>query len=234
MSLIGSVVTRTIYAMGRAPNHGGAPQRVSAHVVPKAAAFVPEVDEDEKTTIESGWEEEASTTVEQGEVAEKIRALGLGGNVGTEVEIVERFGRAREAIAALGDVRSAPLYRSAPIGPAQAAFQNTAVRLRADGVQPAELATTLAEIERLLGRDRLRETRWGPRPIDLDVLVWGARAIRTPELEVPHARLAERKFALAPLVALLGEAYVVPGHGEAGTLLRAVAVQDASEIAAGW
>src|SRR3954468_20440765 len=62
--------------MGRAPNPGG-PQRVSAHVVPKAKPFPEEGDdEEEKTTIESGWEEEASTTVEQGEVAEKIRALG--------------------------------------------------------------------------------------------------------------------------------------------------------------
>jgi len=60
--------------MGRAPN-SGAPQRVSPHVVPKASPFSDE--EDEKTTIESGWEEEASTTVEQGEVAEKIRTLGL-------------------------------------------------------------------------------------------------------------------------------------------------------------
>ena len=64
--------------MGRAPNPG-APQRVSAHVVPKAPSTFrkDEVDEEEKTTIESGWEEEASTTVEQGEVAERIRALGV-------------------------------------------------------------------------------------------------------------------------------------------------------------
>src|SRR5690242_21944550 len=62
--------------MARAPNPG-APQRVSAHVVPKAASFSTD-DDDEKTTIESGgWEEEASTTVEQGEVANKVRALGL-------------------------------------------------------------------------------------------------------------------------------------------------------------
>ena len=60
--------------MGRAPNPG-APQRVSAHVVPKALS--PFADEDEKTTIENGWEDEASTTIEQGEVAEKIRNLGL-------------------------------------------------------------------------------------------------------------------------------------------------------------
>src|SRR3954468_10286500 len=63
--------------MGRAPNPGG-PQRVSAHVVPKAKPFPEEGDdEEEKTTIESGWEEEASTTVEQGEVAEKIRSLAM-------------------------------------------------------------------------------------------------------------------------------------------------------------
>ena len=76
--------------MGRAPNPG-APQRVSAHVVPKAPSFPapaatpvpvpigsPSDEEEEKTTIESGgWEEEASTTVEQGEVADKVRALAL-------------------------------------------------------------------------------------------------------------------------------------------------------------
>jgi pSer/pThr/pTyr-binding forkhead associated (FHA) protein len=66
--------------MGRVPNPG-APQRVSAHVVPKAPSLTTPVpdEDDEKTTIESGgWEEEASTTVEQGEVAEKVRALGIG------------------------------------------------------------------------------------------------------------------------------------------------------------
>src|SRR5262249_3608915 len=77
--LIRQVVHRTIWPMGRAPDPG-APQRVSAHVVPKAPSLpapTPADDEDEKTTIESGgWEEEASTTVEQGEVADKGRALG--------------------------------------------------------------------------------------------------------------------------------------------------------------
>ena len=82
LSLIDYSVTRTIYLMGRVANPG-VPQRVSAHVVAKAQPQVfvaPDLsgddDEDEKTTIESGWEDEASTTVEQGEVAEKLRALG--------------------------------------------------------------------------------------------------------------------------------------------------------------
>src|SRR5262249_14794497 len=63
--------------MARATNPG-APQRVSAHVVPKAPSF--SSDDEEKTTIESGgWEEEASTTVEQGDVADRLRALAIGG-----------------------------------------------------------------------------------------------------------------------------------------------------------
>jgi 2-amino-4-hydroxy-6-hydroxymethyldihydropteridine diphosphokinase len=163
--------------------------------------------------------------------------IGLGGNIGTSAEIVERFGHARAAIATLGapgGVRSAPLYRSAPIGPAQAAFLNTAVCIALADGQPGELIATLLELERMLGRTRETEGRWGPRRIDLDVLVWGARIIGTPELEVPHPRLAERKFALAPLVALLGEGFVVPGLATAGELVRRVASQECEQIAATW
>lgn len=165
--------------------------------------------------------------------------IGVGGNVGGEPAVVERFRRAREAISVLADggrVRSAALYRSAPIGPAQPAFLNTALGLRATGVLPRELAATLAELEVLLGRDRAREVRWGPRPIDLDVLVWDGDVLRGPELEVPHPRLAQRRFALAPLVDLLGEAFEIPGAGPAGVLLARVADQDVaeSELSAAW
>jgi 2-amino-4-hydroxy-6-hydroxymethyldihydropteridine diphosphokinase len=166
--------------------------------------------------------------------------IGLGGNVGSDAAIVARFDRARAALAQLGAagvagaIRSAPLYRSAPIGPAQPAFLNSAVRIALPDAQPAELIATLLEIERLLGRDREREARWGPRPLDLDVLVWGARIVQTSELEVPHPRLAERKFALAPLVALLGDDFAVPGLGAAGALLARVADQRCDEIASSW
>jgi len=160
--------------------------------------------------------------------------IGLGGNVGSEAEIVERFRRAREAFAQLGDVRAAPLYRSAPIGPAQATYLNTALCARIHDVSPAELISTVLELERLLGRVRHAETRWGPRTIDLDVLAWGDRVIRTPELDVPHPRLAERRFALEPLVALLGETFVVPGAGLAGQLLERVRDQHVEQIAETW
>lgn len=163
--------------------------------------------------------------------------IGLGGNVGGEAAVVERFRRAREALGVIGDVRSAPLYRTAPVGPPQPAFLNSAVRLRIEAgaaLQPAELIATVLELERLLGRDRRVEARWGPRTLDLDVLVWGARTLQTPDLEVPHPRLAERRFALAPLVALLGEEFEVPGAGPAGALLARTRGQDVEELAESW
>jgi len=160
--------------------------------------------------------------------------IGLGGNVGGEAAVLERFRRAREALGALGAVRAAPLYRARAIGPAQPAFLNTAVRLRIADLTPGELIATVLELERLLGRDRRGEARWGPRAIDLDVLVWGGRVLRAPELEVPHPRLAGRRFALEPLVALLGEAFEIPGAGAAGALLARVRDQDVVEIAPGW
>ena len=159
--------------------------------------------------------------------------IGIGGNIGTHDEIVERFRLAREAIAALGDVRSAPLYRTAPLGPAQPAFLNTAVRAQLPDVQPGELIATLLEIERLLGRDRDREARWGPRRIDLDILIWGERRIHTPELEVPHPRLVERRFALAPLADLLPDAEL-PGHGPIALLLDRVRDQPIEHLASTW
>jgi 2-amino-4-hydroxy-6-hydroxymethyldihydropteridine diphosphokinase len=160
--------------------------------------------------------------------------IGLGGNLGSDDAIIDRFARARAALGALGRVRSAPLYRSAPIGPAQPAYLNTAVRIGLADAEPDALIATLLEMEWLLGRDRNGEVRWGPRMIDLDVLVWGQREIHTPTLDVPHPRLAERRFALAPVVALLGGNFVIAGAGAAGPLLAAVADQDCVELASDW
>lgn len=160
-------------------------------------------------------------------------AIGLGGNVGGERAIVERFVRAREAIAQLGAIRSAPLYRTAAIGPVQAEFFNSAITVAWGDARPTEVISTVLEIERLAGRDRRGEARWGPRTIDLDVLLWDDRVIDTPELEVPHPRLVERRFALRPLVELLGSAFPLAGS-TLGALEQRVATQALEEIAATW
>jgi 2-amino-4-hydroxy-6-hydroxymethyldihydropteridine diphosphokinase len=161
--------------------------------------------------------------------------IGLGGNVGDEPAIVERFVRAREAFAEIGDVKSAALYRTAPIGPVQTAFLNTAIRVRWPDAIATEVMSTVLEIERLLGRDRRGEARWGPRKIDLDVLVWGTRIVHTPELEVPHPRLAERRFALQPLIDLVGDDTVLPGTNDTlAALERRVTGQSLEQLQSVW
>jgi 2-amino-4-hydroxy-6-hydroxymethyldihydropteridine diphosphokinase len=161
--------------------------------------------------------------------------IGFGGNIGGEDAIVERFVRAREAFAQIGEVKSAALYRTAAIGPEQPAFLNTAVRVRWGEAMTSEVIESVLEIERLLGRDRRGEARWGPRTIDLDVLLWGPRVVRTKDLDVPHPRIAERRFALRPLIDLLDEDVVLPGtHHTLGALERRVAMQPLEQLQLTW
>lgn len=166
---------------------------------------------------------------------EDALVIGLGGNVGGEDAVTTRFGRAREALAELGDVSSAPLYRSAPIGPEQPWFLNSVVRVRVADAIASEVIATVLELERLLGRNRGTEEHWGPRKIDLDVLLWGTRVIATPELEVPHPRLTERRFVLRPLIDLFGDDLVVPGTSEPlAAFERRLAEQQVELVSESW
>jgi 2-amino-4-hydroxy-6-hydroxymethyldihydropteridine diphosphokinase len=164
--------------------------------------------------------------------------FGVGGNVGTDDELRARFRQARTLLASLseqqglGGVRSAPLYRTAPIGPAQRPFLNTALLVPLD-LEPEELIEHTLALERTLGRTRDGE-RFGPRLIDLDILVWSARVVDLPGLVVPHPRLHERRFALEPLVALLDEDFEIPGRGPAGELLDRVRDQQVELITTAW
>ena len=162
----------------------------------------------------------------------ELLVIGLGGNVGGDDAVLARMRRAVEALAGWGPVRVSSVYRTDSIGgPPQAQYLNAAVSVRVDPPEPlpAEVIDTMIELERLSGRDRAREERWGPRPLDLDVLLWGARVIEWPGpplLEVPHPRLAGRRFALAPVIELVGEDVVLPGDGRTlGELYAALPAQ---------
>ena len=164
--------------------------------------------------------------------------LGLGGNVGGDDAIVARFAAVAEAFAGWGRVTRSRVYRTAPVGPAQPDFLNAAIAVRPEPAPtPDELIAFVLETERLLGRDRRVEARWGPRAIDVDVLLWGARVGRwvgEHVLEVPHPRVHERRFALAPLADVLGEDAVVPGAGRVGDLLARVRDQDVRDAGVGF
>lgn len=136
--------------------------------------------------------------------------IGLGGNVGHTREVFER---ARWALnKAYPKARSAGLYRTAPIGPAQDDFLNSAVAVRVPDTLVGVMMEMVLDLERLLGRERRGATRWGPRVIDLDLLVWGERIIHMPGLELPHPRIAQRRFVLRPLRDLFGDELVLPGQ----------------------
>ena len=101
----------------------------------------------------------------------------------------------------------------------QPRFLNGAVALDTE-LSPRELLEALLSIERRLGRVR-DGTRWGPRTIDLDLLLYGDEVVDEPGLRVPHPRLHERRFTLEPLAELDPE-LVVPGAGRVSDLLAAL------------
>ena len=142
--------------------------------------------------------------------------IGLGSNLADPQAQVER---ALRALAQLPDTRLARrsrLYRSAPWGRAdQPEFVNAVAELQTE-LTPRELLDALLAIERAAGRER-DATRWGPRVLDLDILVYGDRVIDEHGLHVPHPHLHERAFALLPL-AEIAPHLVIPRQGRADAL----------------
>jgi 2-amino-4-hydroxy-6-hydroxymethyldihydropteridine diphosphokinase len=137
--------------------------------------------------------------------------IGLGSNLG------DREATIASALAALpGVVAVSRLRETAPVGVVdQPRFLNGVARLET-ALAPRELLDALLAVERSLGRER--HERWGPRTIDLDLLLYGNEVVDEPGLTVPHPRLHERRFVLEPL-AELDQALVVPGRGRVDELL---------------
>jgi 2-amino-4-hydroxy-6-hydroxymethyldihydropteridine diphosphokinase len=172
--------------------------------------------------------------------------VGLGGNEGSEDALLERLSAAADAVAALPyahELERSAVYLSAPQGPLrdQPPFLNAVIAFgRGADVDPVAVLADLLAIEARLGRDRDREVRFGPRPIDLDLLLCGdlvARVPGPPPLEVPHPRLGERAFALAPLAELAGYDLRLPGlEVTVGERLAdpAVRAQPISRLPARW
>jgi 2-amino-4-hydroxy-6-hydroxymethyldihydropteridine diphosphokinase len=154
--------------------------------------------------------------------------VGLGSNLD---EPPRQITRAFEALDELEDtqlVLRSRRYRTKPFGPiAQPDFVNAAAGLLTR-LTARRLLDALKATERRLGRVRATE-RWGPRRIDLDLLVYGDARIDEPELAVPHPGLAERAFALAPLADIAPE-LKVPGLGPVRDLLAAVDASDVSVL----
>jgi len=137
-----------------------------------------------------------------------VRAfLGLGSNLG------DRWKYLRDAVASLPDaVAVSPVYETSPVGgpEGQGQYLNCVVELSTD-LGPRELLGVAQGLEAAAGRERVE--RWGPRTLDVDVLLVDDLVVNEPDLVVPHPRMWERRFVLAPLADLAPD--LVPDGWEA-------------------
>jgi 2-amino-4-hydroxy-6-hydroxymethyldihydropteridine diphosphokinase len=159
-----------------------------------------------------------------------VRAyVGMGANLGDPAAQV------RAAIAALASLPrtrlagASSLYRTAPVGYAdQPDFVNAVAALDTE-LPPHELLEALQAIER--GAGRSRSFRNAPRTLDLDLLLYGDATLDGPALSVPHPRMHERAFVLAPLVEI-APGIAIPGHGLAADCLARLPAQGVAKEAA--
>ncbi|HEY6962918.1 MAG TPA: 2-amino-4-hydroxy-6-hydroxymethyldihydropteridine diphosphokinase [Gaiellaceae bacterium] len=144
----------------------------------------------------------------------RLAYVGLGSNLG------DREGTIRRAAELIGARRVSPVIETEPWGyESQPRFLNAVAEVET-ALAARQFLDHLLDVERRLGRERVGP-RWGPRTIDLDLLLFGDETISEPGLEVPHPRLHERLFVLEPLANLAPERKI-PGNGTVAEALAAV------------
>lgn len=149
--------------------------------------------------------------------------IGLGGNVGDVRVTLDR------AVAAFCDgaavrllARSAD-YETPPWGVTdQPAFVNLCLKVATD-LAPRDLLKRALAVEASLGRDRASGQRWGPRPVDIDILAYDEMVLDEPDLHLPHPRMADRAFVLVPLAEIAPD-WIVGGISVADRAARMDAV----------
>jgi len=158
--------------------------------------------------------------------------IGLGSNLGDREQNLLSATQALSRIDAASLLRHSALFDSAAVGPRQPRFLNAVVEMECD-LPPERLLTILKHIEADLGR--LPSERWGPRAIDLDILLWGSNIVASPSLQVPHLHLHKRRFALEPLCQLAPDAvHPVLGVTIQELLQRAPAQDVSRHVGALW
>jgi 2-amino-4-hydroxy-6-hydroxymethyldihydropteridine diphosphokinase len=135
--------------------------------------------------------------------------LGLGSNQGDRLGFLQAAVRGLEGEDGVTVVATSSIYRSEPVGLTdQPEFLNAAVIVETD-LEPLELLKLVHEIERSNGRRRGR--RWGPRTLDMDILLIDSLEVKEPGLTVPHPGLTERRFALEPVLEVAPDATLPDG-----------------------
>lgn len=126
-----------------------------------------------------------------------LSAIALGSNMGESLAILEGAIKSLEKTPGITIKAKSSWYRTAPVGgPSQPDYLNGAAILEVQ-LSPQKLLETLLNIEQEFGR--VRQEHWGPRTLDLDVLLFDDLILETPDLQIPHPRMTQRAFVLVPL-----------------------------------
>ena len=159
-------------------------------------------------------------------------AVGFGSNIG------DRLAHLEAGLSALSvrwkPIARSSLYESAPVGPVEQEPFLNAVAVFETNEAPAGVLVRLLDIER--SRDRTRDVRWGPRTLDLDLLLYGDQVVAEPGLTVPHPELTNRRFVLEPLLEAWPDAALPDGTPLAGFLetVQDQEVERAGAWRVGW
>ena len=126
--------------------------------------------------------------------------IGLGSNLGDRLQLLQRAVKHLDQTSGIHVRAVSSVYETAPVGPAAQSWFLNAVVAVDTGLDPVALLQQTQAIERALGRETTYH--WGPRTIDLDILLYGDMQIRTATLTIPHAELCRRAFVMVPLLEL--------------------------------
>jgi 2-amino-4-hydroxy-6-hydroxymethyldihydropteridine diphosphokinase len=154
----------------------------------------------------------------QNQTAARSAVLALGSNLGDRRDILQGCVDAIAGIPEVQVMAVSPVYETVPVGgPPQPDYLNAVILARTT-LPSKSLLDRLHEVEAAF--DRVREVRWGPRTLDIDIITVDGEVSADPELTLPHPRAHERAFVLAPWHDVDPDA-VLPGHGPVATLLAA-------------
>lgn len=158
---------------------------------------------------------------------QNIVYIGLGSNLDQPMQQVTRALTQIDAIESTQLIRCSPWFQSKAVGPVQPDFINGAAKV-STALPPHAFLDALQRIEH--NHQRVRLEHWGPRTLDLDILLWNNETINTDRLTVPHAYLTQRSFVLLPLHAIDPD-LTLPCGSALETLIKACDLQGISPVA---
>ncbi|WP_264320700.1 2-amino-4-hydroxy-6-hydroxymethyldihydropteridine diphosphokinase [Zarconia navalis] len=140
-----------------------------------------------------------------------MSAIALGSNLGDSRATLESALQTLDGTPNITVIKRSSWYKTAPVGPSQPDYLNGCALVKVQ-LNPQELLTTLLDIEDKF--NRVRQERWGPRTLDLDVLLFSDLILETPNLQIPHPRMTQRAFVLVPLAEIAPD-WIEPVSGKA-------------------